>query len=116
MSLQVFENDSLVSSQRIPLGTVVTIASGQNLKRGAVLGRITATDKYVLSLAAAEDGSQEADVILAEDVNATGGDKNAFVYTAGTFVDKALIFGTGQSVASSWRPLRAKSIHIVKGV
>lgn len=115
--MKVFEHDYLVSAQRIPIGTVVTIAvTSEPLRRGAVLGRVTASGKYALSLASSEDGSEEVDVILAEDVDTTSGEKTAFVYTAGSFVDNALIFGTGHTVASTWRQLRTKSIHLVKGV
>ena len=38
----------------------ITVLSGQNLTRGAVLGKITASGKYILSLSAAVDGSPVA--------------------------------------------------------
>jgi hypothetical protein len=54
---------------------VRTIASGAGvLPRGALLGKITATGKYILSLAAAADGSQVPDAILLEPVDATAAD------------------------------------------
>lgn len=90
----------------------VTILSGQVQPRGAVLGRITASGKYVLSLAAAADGSQTPDMILAEDVDASGGDIEAIAYENATVVSTALTLGAGHSVASIREGLRGKGIQI----
>ena len=46
----------------------VTVASGNNLKRGALVGKITASKKVVLSLSAASDGSEKPYGVLMEDV------------------------------------------------
>ena len=51
---------------------IVTIASGENLTRGAVLGKVTANGKYVLSASAAVDGSEDPVAVLAEDTDASG--------------------------------------------
>lgn len=53
----------------------VTLISGQNLKAGAVLGKITASGKYTAVAPAASDGSQTAVAILLSDTDASGGDK-----------------------------------------
>ena len=55
---------------------LVTVLSGQNLKRGTVVGRITASDKYKLATAGAADGSQFAATfgIVAADVDASSGE------------------------------------------
>ena len=51
--------DKLIAGNaHLLVGRKVTIISGQNLVRGAVLGKITASGKYNLSLSAAADGSQ----------------------------------------------------------
>lgn len=79
----------------------VTIVSGQNLTAGAVLGKITSGGKYNLSLAAAEDGSEDIQpVVLAEDCDASGGDKTATVYTSGAFDASKLTIGTGHDLAA----------------
>ncbi|WP_176086959.1 head decoration protein [Martelella sp. HB161492] len=92
-------NDLIVSD--IPVTTrTVTIASGQVLDRGAVLGEITASAKHILSAAAAGDGSETPDCVLAFDVDATGGDVQAQAYfSAGVAADK-LSFGDGHDATT----------------
>lgn len=69
--------------------------------------------KYVKSLAAATDGSQRPDAILAEDCDASGGDKAAVAYFAGHFNESALVLGTGHTADSIREGLRQKGIHLV---
>lgn len=90
----------------------VTIKSGQNVVRGAVLGK-DGDGKYLLSLSAANDGSQTPDMILAEDCNASAGDKTAIAYARGDFAIQALTIGTGHTAASITEGLRAKGITIL---
>ena len=100
-------NDLIVGD--VPVVTrTVTIASGQDLKRGAVLGEITANSKHVLSRAAANDGSEEPAYILAFDVDASGGDVEAQAYF-GAAVDAAkLHIGAGHDAASVEQAFRRK--------
>lgn len=91
----------------------ITIISGAGvLVRGTVLGKITASGKYITCLSAAGDGSNAADAILAEAVDATAGDKVAAVYLSGEFNQAALTFGTGTTIANSKDPLRLKGIFL----
>jgi hypothetical protein len=90
----------------------VTILSGQNLKAGAVIGKITASGKYVLSASAAGNGSEEPDLVLAEDCDATAGDREAIAYETVTVVATALTIGAGHSVASIREGLRGKGVKI----
>ncbi|WP_449246562.1 head decoration protein [Desulfarculus baarsii] len=91
----------------------ITVASGQGvLPRGAVLGRITASGKYALSLAAAEDGSQTPDAVLVEDVDATDADAAALIYYTGDFLESGLTMGEGHDVESIREGLRSKGIFI----
>ncbi|MBK8908485.1 MAG: head decoration protein [Rhodospirillales bacterium] len=53
---------------------VVTIASGEVLEPGTVLGKVTASGKYVELNPAGADGSEAAAAILYEGVDATAGD------------------------------------------
>ncbi len=94
----------------------ITVISGQNLVRGAVLGKITASGKYNLSLSAAADGSQTPDLILAEDCNATSGDKTAIAYSRGDFNAQALTIGTAHTVASIKVGFRVKNIILINSV
>jgi hypothetical protein len=93
----------------------VTIKSGAGkLDAATVLGQITADKKYIKSLAAATDGSQVVDAILAEDVDATSADVEAIVYIAGEFDQDALILGAGHTLGSIDAACRDKSIWLVK--
>lgn len=62
----------------------VTIASGAgSLTVGAVLGKVTATGKYVLSDPAAVDGSETAAAVLLADTDASAADATALVLLRG---------------------------------
>lgn len=90
----------------------VTILAGQVLPAGAVIGKITASSKYILSASAASDGSQTPDYILSEDINATSGDVEAIAYETVTVVATALTLGAGHTIASIREGLRDKGIKI----
>lgn len=55
----------------------ITLASGQDLTTGTVLGKITSTGKYTAYNDAAGDGSEAAAGILLYDTDASGGDQEA---------------------------------------
>lgn len=109
--------DSLLAGNaHLLVARKVTVLSGQVLQRGAVLGTITSSGKAILSLAAAVDGSQTPDLILAEDVDATTGDKLGLAYERGDFNAGALTLGTGHTVASIREGLRAKGITLLTAI
>lgn len=106
--------DSLIAGNaHLLVGRKVTIPAGQNLPRGAVLGKITASSKFVLSAAAANDGSQIPDVILAEACDASTAEKQAIAYPRGDFAEQALTFGAGHTADSVREILRAKGITLI---
>ncbi|MEP2977967.1 MAG: head decoration protein [Lentilitoribacter sp.] len=80
----------------------VTIASGEGvLKRGAVIGQVTADKKYKLALAASADGSEDPRLILAHDVDATAADvTDVDAYSMGEFNSNEMTFGTGVTAAA----------------
>lgn len=109
--------DALIAGNaHLLVGRKITVISGQNLARGAVLGKITASSKYNLSLSGASDGSQTPDLILAEACDASSGDKVALAYARGDFNANALTLGTAHTVASITEGLRAKGITILPAV
>jgi hypothetical protein len=90
-----------------------TIASGAGiLPRGTLLGKITASGKYLKSLAAAGDGSQVPDAVLLEPVDATAADAEAIVGLAGRYATKGITFGAGHTAASVEDVLRDKNIYL----
>lgn len=111
-----FTPDSLHAGD-FPIRTrKVTLITGQNLKRGALLGVITASGKYTLSLSASADGSQAPKAILAEDTDATAADKDCIVYISGDFNENAVTFGTGQTADGVREALRDLNIYLTKAV
>jgi len=110
----VYTPDALIAgNHHLLIARKVTILSGQNRKRGDVIGKITSGGKYVLSLSASSDGSQTPDLILAEDCDASAGDKPAMAYARGDFSASAITLGASHTVASVTEGLRAKGIVLV---
>ena len=113
-SSAAFAYDRLIAGDADDLiGRKVTLASGQSLVRGALLGKITTGGKYTLSLAVSNDGSQTPDVVLAEDCDATTADAEALVYVRGDFNASAVTFGTGHTATSVRDGLRSKGIFLI---
>jgi hypothetical protein len=80
--LSSFSPTALYAGDFPRMTRLVTIASGANasgavLKRGTLLGRITATDKYIPSVKTATDGSQNPVAVLTFDVDASAADVTA---------------------------------------
>ena len=112
-SSDTYTPDRLIAGPMSLASRKVTLISGQNVVRGAVLGKITASGKYNLSLSAAADGSQTPYAIAAQDCNASGGDVECLVYERGDFNANALTLGAAHTVASITPGLRAKGITLV---
>ncbi len=114
---QTYTPDALTAgNEHLLVGKKVTIGSGQNLPRGAVLGKVSASGEYKLSAASASDGSETPDLILAEDCDASGGAKEALAYSRGDFNGHALTLGAGHTLDSIKEGLRVKGIIIVNAV
>ncbi len=121
-STETFVTDQLIASNSdLLLGKAITLAAGQNLARGAVLGKLTATGQYVLSRAndgdtppvAIVDGSEVPDLILVESVDASLSAKPALGYRRGDFQGASLTLGTGHTLASVEEDLRGKGIFLI---
>lgn len=75
---------------------VVTLVTGHIYQPGAVLGKVTATDKYGPIDPAANDGSETAAAVLYAGVDATDGDKPGVVTARDSEVQAiALVFTAG---------------------
>lgn len=105
--------DNLIAGN-FPIATKqVTIKSGNNLVRGTVLEEGTAGDagKFFAVTTAAN-----AKYILAEDCNATGGDKVTVAYLTGQFNSRRVTLGTGPTLAAVTTALEARNIYLVDTV
>lgn len=107
-----FTPDNLIAGEYPRTERMVTIASGADLTKGAVLGKITASGKYKLSASASNDGSEVPDAILAETASAATADVQAVVYFSGEFNELALTLGAGHTTASVKPTLRDKNIYL----
>jgi hypothetical protein len=90
----------------------VILKKGQNLKRGAVLGRVKDTGKYKLSDKNAYDGSEIPCAILLEDADATDADKNVPVLLLGVVDGDELIFDDSWDKDELKFELRKMSIFV----
>tara|TARA_E500000318_G_C3499887_1_gene187904 strand:- start:354 stop:728 length:375 start_codon:yes stop_codon:yes gene_type:complete len=109
------KNDSFVLGGFPVLTRPRTIASGAGvLKRGTVLGQITASKKFVKALAASDDGSQNVKEILAADVDASASDVIAPTYVSGEFDQTKLIYGTGITEAAAAEALEGTTLFLTK--
>lgn len=95
------------------VGRKVTLLAGRAYAAGTVLGVITASKKHTVSEAAAADGSEAPDLILAETVDATGGDREALGYARGDFNVSALVIGAGHTADGITEDLRTKGITLL---
>ena len=112
-AIETYTPDNLVAGVTQLVSETGTLAAGQALPRGALIGRITASGKFTLSLAAATDGSQNPYGILLDDYDATAGDlAGAGVYVKGEFNPNAMTFGAGQTPAGLHDALRTLGIFL----
>jgi len=91
---------------------VVTIAADQILSAGAVLGKVTASGEYVLSLAAATDGSEDPAVILDADIDTTGAAADGIARLTGAVLGSQLTLGTGHTLDGVKAALRPLSLFV----
>lgn len=106
--------DNLLAGYSVPAITEsIVIPSGSGvLTRGTLLGKVTASGKYIKSLSAATDGSQNPVAVLAEDIDATSADVTTVGYLSGEFNTAAMTFGTGHTAASVKGALRDLNIYL----
>jgi len=85
-SVETKINDDLISGNKPEIATNVgTLIIGQNLVRGTVVGRITATGLLTESDSGAADGSQLPLGILVHDIDASAAGKQCQFYVSGSF-------------------------------
>ena len=108
----VFTPEAIVVGDHDIYTLDVTIAAGQSLDAGAVLGRVTADDEYVLSLAAAADGSDSPICVLMEGVDASAEAKTGRAWFAAGLDSERLTFGTGHTAESVRLDLAARGIFL----
>lgn len=108
MESSLFVPDQLVSGPLQLVTDSVTIGVSGALKRGTVLGMVTATGAYIPSKKNATDGSEKPSAILVDNVDTTTTAQTGGVYLMGEFNQYCLIFDATWTVAelkAQFRPL-----------
>ncbi len=96
----------------------VTVASGQNLKRGALVKMVNGKVSAVGSSSVAESGSgsalafDEVFGIMTDDVNASAGDADGVFYVTGDFNKDAIVLAEGLSVSNFIKQARDVGIFL----
>ena len=116
IAAEAFIPDQLIAGNHKLVTDTVTVLSGQVIQRGAVLGMITASGKYVLALSASADGSQNPVAIAADTIDASASDALGAIYLAGEFNGSAMTLGTGITLAAAKAALRPLSIYVKTSV
>ncbi|BBI92825.1 head decoration protein [Serratia symbiotica] len=108
MKSSLFVPDQLVSGPLQLVTDSVTIGVSGALKRGTVLGMITATGAYIPSKKDATDGSEKPSAILVDNVDTTTTAQTGGVYLMGEFNQHRLIFDKTWTIVdlkAQFRPL-----------
>ncbi|MDC9607048.1 head decoration protein [Xenorhabdus griffiniae] len=108
----VYVPDQLIAGQLQLVTDTATIAKSGILKRGTVLGQITATREYVFSKKSATDGSQIPCAILVDDVDTTDGSASGGVYLMGEFNQNRIIYDESWKLPELTTELRKLSIFL----
>lgn len=116
-SIGTFTPDNLIAGQEFPsLVKGVTLAKNQGIvKRGTVVGIITATGLAKPVDKSKADGQQLPYGIVTDDVDtgtAATADSKATTYVSGVFNKKALLFGSTDTAADYETALRDLGIYL----
>lgn len=114
IAAEIFVPDQLFAGAFQPVTQPITVLTGQGvLARGTVLGQITASGKYKVSVSSASDGSQVPAAILADVADTTAGDAAGGGYLTGEFNSNALTYDASfATVAALQAAARANDIFV----
>ncbi|WP_308721027.1 head decoration protein [Komagataeibacter xylinus] len=113
MQSVTFVPDQLVAGNCKIVTQPITIGASQTLLRGAVLGKVTATGEYILSVATATDGSEVPCAILVEDVTtAAGATAPGDAYVMGEFNTNYMTYDASWTVATLTEAMRPYAIYL----
>ncbi len=89
---KIHEADNLLAGKELNVLEHAEIDETVAVKRGTVLGRVTASKKLKICKSSASDGSQVPCAIMADNLEQGEANKHKFVYLAGKFREEALIY------------------------
>jgi hypothetical protein len=115
IAAEVYLPDQLIAGNQKIVTDTVTLGAG-TLPRGSVLGKITASGNYILSVKTAGDGSQNPVAVLADVADASGGAVQCGVYLTGELNGNALNFDASWTLAGLKDALRPLGIFVKSAV
>lgn len=115
ISAEIYLPDQLVAGNQKIVTDTVTLGAG-TLPRGSVLGQITASGNYILSVKTAVDGSQNPSAVLADAADASGGAVLCGVYLTGELNANALNFDASWTASTLKPALRPQGIFVKNAV
>ena len=121
IAAEIFKPDQLFAGPFQPVSEQITVLSGQGvIARGTVLGKVTASGKYIKCVSTAVDGSQTPSAIAADTIDATSADAPAVVIDERALVShNGLTWGTSindaTKRAAAIAQLRAVHIKVREG-
>ncbi|EPV3838511.1 head decoration protein [Morganella morganii] len=108
----VFNPDQLISGPLQVVTDTGIIAKAGILKRGTILGMVTASGEYVISKKDANDGSEKPGAILVDDVDTTEGSVAGGLYLMGEFNQNRIIHDATWTAAELKSAMRQFSIFL----
>lgn len=114
---ETYTPDNLIAGDYPIVTDIVTIDNEADLVRGTLLGKITASGKYVLcNTAGTDDGRRAPAAILGEAAAAASAEVEAVVYLSGAFNASAVTFGGTDTAATHRAALRDLNIYLKNSV
>lgn len=108
--------DGLVVSDWPTNTDAETLVSGQNLSRGCVVGKITASSKLTACDHTASDGSETPFGVLAADCDASAADASCVIYDFGKFNSDKLTFGGSSTISDLKAAMKAVNLYVKDAV
>ncbi|WP_337049762.1 head decoration protein [Serratia fonticola] len=112
MRSSTFVPDQLIANNLQLVTDTVMVSGTAPLVRGTVLGQVTASGEYVLSLKTASDGSEKPSAILVDYTDPTNGAVSTGIYQMGMFNQNRLTFDSSWTIPELKDALRPLSIFL----
>lgn len=109
-------HDKLIAGDYPLITQEETIVSGQNVVRGTLMGKITASSKLSICDSGNTDGTENPYSIMSEDVDASAADKKGITYHTGDFNERGITFGGTDTPDTHRTAMRALQMHMHRSV
>ncbi|MFZ5274746.1 head decoration protein [Enterobacter asburiae] len=112
MQSYTYVPDQLIAGNLHLVTDTVDIGGADPLVRGSILGQITATGVYVLSVQTATDGSEVPSAVLVDNVSPGGATVRGGIYELGIFNQNRITFDSSWTLPALKTALRPFSIFL----